>query len=511
MLFRSVKGNDQEKLLKGIIAGMTHAQAHFKTTELSDVVAEMVKAQKLQDPLAIEKALQPFLLKNTHKFANLSKAANVGLELFGASEAIRKANLVRIEEIGIRSAITSEQSDRLVQSLIDNNQEALDFIFNTNQEEREAFSELQKANFYARRAFLEEDILRQIDDASRLKDISIEELVNSFDKRMIGGGRIDIGNLQTVTLDPRLRELTDKINRARTLRTVKRFEQFDQTNAIELRTRMINQIQGRTGTNTTFTTFDDFQKALSAQLEEERKVIRQSGAIPPQSDILDLTKRAIVGESLGEEDAVLAAEARTQSQIIQAQFHRQQYAQEFADIEQRGIIDSLDDLSKQIGEEASIDDDILKSVLEGDAEVAINKASYKRISQKIKAGDFKKIFSEPIVRNSAMAIGALVVGSLAYSAYKDRTHEDMAGPPLLPGGSPYEGNYPTRVPQMPEMAEGGYIPGNNYSINVSGSPEKIEQFNALASRLSNNKIRTTIFNRIANVAEDPFGSIASSY
>jgi hypothetical protein len=233
--------------------------------------------------------------------------------------------------------------------------------------------------------------------------------------------------------------------------------------------------------------------------------------------LIEATQLAIAGEASADRipNETLRNEANLQARIIKSQFDRSELQTQFDILEQRGTASSVKELEDLLsgGSDGSrsISDDMIRSVLDEEPDAPITKVKFKRFSQKIKDGEFTKLFKEPMIKNSVLAIGALAVGSLAYSSYKDRTVDDMTGPPLLPGGSPYESNYPTRIPQIPNMSNSGYETGNNYDININGSPEDVEKFNQLASSLSNGRIRTTIFNRIANVAEDPYGSIASSY
>lgn len=80
----------------------------------------------------------------------------------------------------------------------------------------------------------------------------------------------------------------------------------------------------------------------------------------------------------------------------------------------------------------------------------------------------KKLWGEGIVRKGVFGAGALVGASLLYRATKDRTVDDLAGPPLLPGGSFYEN---TPSPDMPvamgpnsNQQDSGY----SYRINARG-------------------------------------------
>jgi hypothetical protein len=103
------------------------------------------------------------------------------------------------------------------------------------------------------------------------------------------------------------------------------------------------------------------------------------------------------------------------------------------------------------------------------------------------------------------------MGSFAYTAIRDRTHEDMTGPPLLPGGSAYESGFPNRVPEIGTFGGPGYDPGVSYKVNLYGDQDTVRRFNAAAGGLVNGNINTTMYNRIPDVAQDPYTRMAANY
>lgn len=90
--------------------------------------------------------------------------------------------------------------------------------------------------------------------------------------------------------------------------------------------------------------------------------------------------------------------------------------------------------------------------------------------QNMKAGEaVAKLWGIPTFRNATIGGAALVGASLLYRHTRDRTVDDMAGPPLLPGGSFYEDSQSQPMPPMadspPPSSEGGVI----YKVNAQGS------------------------------------------
>lgn len=514
---KRIVDKDKQTLLKGVIDEMKRAQEYFGVNSFTARIEELEKAYDTKDAAIMVEALKPYLLKATHKYSSQAKNALIGEELNAYFEITRKANLSNIDEVIRRNAVVSEDSMRLAQAFLESNKDKLDYIFSTNQEDRAAFSELQKANFYARSDYLQEDLLKQIDEAANLKNISMEEFVNAID-RLTLGTRVDIASLESVTGNQVLAETAQDLKNVRRLRNIKALEQFDPVMAQELRSEILDNIRTRRSllTRPDPKTFDEFTQLIAELYRNQYGNIEYPSMMPGRS-LIEATQLALVGEATADRvtDEALRNEANLQANIIRAQFDRAQFQADFDILERQGTASSIEELEDLLyggsGESRSMSDDVIESVLNEEPDAPITKVKFKRFSEKIKDGEFTQLFKEPIIRNSALAIGALAIGSLAYSSYKDRTVDDMAGPPLLPGGSPYESDYPTRIPQIPNLSNDGYITGNNYDININGSSEDIERFNQLASRLSNGKIRTTIFNRIANLAEDPYSSIASSY
>lgn len=87
----------------------------------------------------------------------------------------------------------------------------------------------------------------------------------------------------------------------------------------------------------------------------------------------------------------------------------------------------------------------------------------------------------------------------------------MTGPPLLPGGSAYESGYPNRVPQIGTFSGPGYDSGVSYKVNLYGDQDTVRRFNAAAGGLVNGNMSTTMYNRIPDVAHDPYKEMAANY
>jgi hypothetical protein len=140
------------------------------------------------------------------------------------------------------------------------------------------------------------------------------------------------------------------------------------------------------------------------------------------------------------------------------------------------------------------------------------KGKFVRFSEYVKSGELKNLFKKNnLFRNSIYAAGALIVGSFAYQHFKDHTPEKVQGPPMLPGGSAYEGQYPNRVSEIPQIGTTSYNPGVSYKVNLYGNRRQVSQFQDMAMGLGNFDMDTTMYSGIPQVGTDPYQQLASSY
>jgi len=111
---------------------------------------------------------------------------------------------------------------------------------------------------------------------------------------------------------------------------------------------------------------------------------------------------------------------------------------------------------------------------------------YTRIQDFMKSPQMRELY-EGALKNkgkiagvAAIATGLAIFGSINK---KEHTQEAMSGPPLLPGGNPYE-----RIPNDPMQFSNAPISQNgqgmSYNISVNGDQDKIEEFMNRA-RISN--------------------------
>lgn len=144
---------------------------------------------------------------------------------------------------------------------------------------------------------------------------------------------------------------------------------------------------------------------------------------------------------------------------------------------------------------------------------AVAKSPYKRVMQSFNHGELGKLLESKNVRRSGVAAIALIGASFLYqrNKKKDLTEQDVAGPPLLPGGSAYEGRPPTRdmALQSAQMQSQGY--GMQYQVNTTGSMGDLNNLRSLLGGVVDGPINSTMYNGMPSVGKDPYSDIASNF
>jgi hypothetical protein len=188
---------------------------------------------------------------------------------------------------------------------------------------------------------------------------------------------------------------------------------------------------------------------------------------------------------------------------VNAQQDREAAAFLNGDLASNNILKSADDIAEDT---PGIVADTLRD-LSKQKKSSASQTAYKQVSKEYLAEQFAK----PGVRNAAIGAGLAIAASFLYQSKKDHTQEAMSGPPLLPGGSAYESEYPKRMSEIPQARGQGFTPGMNYRVSLFGDRDQIQRFSTAASGLTNGNINSTMYNRIPDVARDPYQSMARSY
>jgi hypothetical protein len=148
----------------------------------------------------------------------------------------------------------------------------------------------------------------------------------------------------------------------------------------------------------------------------------------------------------------------------------------------------------------------------GAATTPVSGPGYKRITELFKDGTIKNLMDKPYIKPAAIGTAALAVFGFVYSANKDRSVEDMQGPPLLPGGSAYESAYPGNTLNMPppqNLLPSGQN-GVTYRVNASGSYADAQKFSEAAGGLTSD-FSTSYYGGARDASANPYSEIVSSF
>lgn len=158
-------------------------------------------------------------------------------------------------------------------------------------------------------------------------------------------------------------------------------------------------------------------------------------------------------------------------------------------------------------------EDLLENVADDvdPSDPATRRAKFVSLADKIQEKEFRALMNRPGIKSSLAGLAALVVGSIAYQNSKDRTQEDMAGPPLLPGGSAYEEGLPSRIPDLPFTQPNQIAQGISYKVSLIGNPEMVRKFKDQASGLTNGDFSTTMYNSLPMPNLNDYQSMMSDY
>ena len=155
---------------------------------------------------------------------------------------------------------------------------------------------------------------------------------------------------------------------------------------------------------------------------------------------------------------------------------------------------------------------LIADVDAADDVTSVAKTNYTRIQDFIKNGSMRELFDDKLIKRSTFAIAGLAAFGFVYSARKERTQDEITGPPLLPGGSAYETDFPRQLPSISDLK---YLNpttlGMQYKINVSGSQQDIEKMQYLASGVVGGNVDSTIYNSLPRLGRDPYSDVASRF
>lgn len=187
-----------------------------------------------------------------------------------------------------------------------------------------------------------------------------------------------------------------------------------------------------------------------------------------------------------------------------------------------GTFQSFQDIPDPDAVQAGIDEETLNEIrrlaavsAQEEAEPIVaqtGRSNYRRFFSSIREGAVGDLIRNKNFQIGAIATGALIAASFLYQSKGDRTASDVQGPPLMPGGNPYETAYPRMQPSINQIQQMDMTgSGTQYRINTYGSSQDIDRLRAMLGGVVDGPTNTTIYNGLPMMGKDPYSDVASRF
>jgi hypothetical protein len=148
--------------------------------------------------------------------------------------------------------------------------------------------------------------------------------------------------------------------------------------------------------------------------------------------------------------------------------------------------------------------------------IDVARSPYRRISEMLRdhTSSLRQIVDSRGFKQFAVGTAALIAGSFIYQnrKKKDHTKNAVTGPPLMPGGNPYEEGYPDLNTATQEASFlNPTVSGMQYRINTSGSVQDLNRLRGLFGDVVDGPINTTMYNGLPMAGQDPYSDLASRF
>lgn len=470
---------DMENLARGIIEGIEESfAAGYARPDLvaEDLTKGITDALIAKDFDSIRKMIMSdYTLSKDNQYAVLSKMERS--QAYNQLDQLRRSAISSIEmSPDLASADISAQEDAVARRILERHRESLDFL-NTNAKGLKDSSLIEEYQQRIRAQYVGDAFLKDVQQAGEVEGIRKRGLLDALDRNAATTGikfdKIDFirgSNQEQIYF-----EMFD--NRA--LRKAEYYANLEQLTDI-----VLEGAGSKTPIN-----LENLQKIASQQLE---KYLNQSIINPFDADVY----RALAGEDLEAVDAIQRDLAQREANIIRARV-------EIEEIRAKDTYAGLTRTGAITAESVPADEAFIREMIEATTESLDDSGTTAKVGyQRITKQYLKERLTKPSIRGGLLGLAALSAASFIYMGNKDRTQEDMQGPPLLPGGSAYEA-MPARTPQLPVVGGNNMAQGVSYNVNISGSYEDIDSFNQDLSGMNIGNYNATIYNKIPDLSSGP--------
>lgn len=537
LLTRKASAADRYNILENIILGMEDAKRGVSEGALSgdilydaldDDIENYQNLLKRKDPNEIEQfLLKHFGIKAGSTYATLSTLNKGGTGVEAIMESIRKSYTARVgENEALKAARVTEAQTAAAQTILERNKNLLDSLFDVSYAARKEFTDSEQYSFRLLTYQAGEQMLADFRQAEAA-GLNIHGVITAFDKLTLAeGSKVDLAGLKVAydqsgaPVNDLYDEFMKKVFQARKLNAVMRTKTLPQDEARKL-LDALNLAKGITNKGpVTPVSSDEIYKYANVLLNNEDLVQYMKDQFTVGSDEYNLLDNILLTLTDNEdmiENSAQRVTAATHGQVLRNLIFEQELVAAGVTIP-ASRYDPLEDRIKDVidteAEDAGVTRgylDRLRSAKEDSADIAVDRAKYKRLNLEMAKDLYRKAMKDPILSKGIMGLGALVVGSIGYQAMKSRSQEDIEGPPLLPGGSMYESDFPVSSPRATAVGPPGFMEGTSFKVNIYGDRSQVNRFVQSAGSMVNGNMNTTMYNRIPDVGRDPYQSIASSY
>ena len=478
--------NDLINFARSLSAGMLEAD---NTADVTDI-DKAVESQQYDE---VEKVLRARGIIDKGSLSKMIDVANTSNYYLEAMAKLgRNAQISQEQELVSR---TSERSRIAAEKILDENQERIKAVQSLADEIQSGFfAEASKVELEIRKIELGDNLLRNLQDVQKSMGISGYELTSAL---QYGGLRRKIAPEFFTKLPDSSTNIDNE-----SLDLFHRYMQMSEQKAIY--EKSTKNLQLRQYVDDIFSNMSDAQKAGIKEDALDLDFADDFFGTNRRSSVISSLIKGGADEGATMDEQQIARALRNKTMFeLNAQTDKEAAAFLNGDLASNRILSSVDDITEAT---PGVVADTLRDLSQVKKSTA-SQSMYKRMNKQYLAEQFAK----PGVRNTAIGAGLTIAASFLYQSKKDHTQEAISGPPLLPGGSAYESEYPKRLSEIPQARGQGFTAGMNYKVSLFGDRDQIQKFSAAASGLTNGNINSTMYNRIPDVARDPYQSIARSY
>lgn len=496
--------------LKSLLFGFEQEKGDFSSTEADDYLSNLRAASQAENGLT-EQAIRLAGLSADSVYAHASKNIKIGQDAEAAFNAVSREMRQKSSMLFQSEVKTTTEAAKIAENILDQfmsmEQEASSILAMADGQ-TEDISETVKAMASVRRQIAGEKVKSMIiAGAESSEGTTVQDILDNMERLTYTQRYRNARAYEKLTTsgveENQLIQMFDaarnaRIQRALTKQGVKTslFEQFDDMmiqarGDSAIRKDLLDHARGaieafRTGTRTVS---EDDHKLAAALLQSFNEMnLRDSGL---SDDAIQVVRNMIMlssaNRNLGEYSDDVRSLLSFGGRANPAGFAPPPV--DLTDEERRAILSGLSDDTP----------DVSPSV-------------YKRLTSNWQETKLGQLFAEsPMIKKSAYATVGLIAASFIYAAKKDRGEQEIAGPPLLPGGSAYE-SMPQREARVPSTSMfSGYNQGTGYSVHLEGSQEEIEAYTQAAGSVAQGPINSTMSRGIPMLGRDNFSQIASSF